>query len=556
MIINRSTIRDVCLSAVFLVLAGWMLMMDGKVSHVRLSVLSFILFCSVCIACIISIQNDLVYAISRNYLSVTWLLLLFWLCLEFWMTDLNFSTNTSMRVLWYLTYIPALGVANTLLLFSVTQGVRKKEDIPKKWYATIGISVLFLIGILTNDLHERAFVFIDGHIGYHFGPWYYCLMAWVFIQLFVCTVILYRKAKIIQVRRRFWRIWLILFAAVFYYVFWVTRKADTGNTVLRVFNLPQMGIILTMIGFEVGIRTDLIRSNYNYREFFTASDLSAIIADSSGPRIVTKNVKVTVTEEDMKRAREKEYRLDQDHFLCAEQIRGGWVYWIRDISPVNRIQEQLEENRNKLEQENTLIDAENTMNARAAKADEQNLLYTMMARSVEKQLAHIEQLITGLRPDQPDFQEKMSEACVYKAYVKRYCNLRLLAREQEELSVFELKNSISESGIYLSLHGVRTEFTLEGDGSFRASLLLWAFSVYEMCVEADLSSLEVLEVNLWTQGAFLYMEITARGSGLEERAGEIAEAGEKAASVQDRFSVEEEKDVLKISLSGWKENAV
>lgn len=554
MIIQRSTIRDVGLSAGLLVIAGWLQVIDSRFLPMRLYVLSFLLFSAVCIFCIIATQRDLTYAISRNYLTAAWILLLAWLCVDLWVTDFVFLVNISMRVLWYLSYIPPLGLANTVLLFAVTMGALRKEEIPKIWYGTIVVSLVILTGIMTNDLQGGPLFRIDPGIPlFRHGNWSILAVVWVFIQFFATMIILYRKVPIRNVRRRFWAVLLVVPLAV---VFFFIRRTQTTVPFVRIFqiyNLPETCTILTLIAFETGVRINTIRSNYNYEDFFTSSALSAAIADSSGVRYVTKNNRVAVTQEDMKEALQGEHRLDDDHYLCAADIHGGHVYWVRDIAPVNRLQEQLRETRDQIEQDNILIRAESTVRAREAQADEQNRLYRMMARSVETQLARIEQLLEDLQPEQPDFHEKLAEACVYKVFVKRYCNLQLLARDQEKLPVFELQNSLAESRTYLELKGAHTAYLLGGEGSYPAGSLEWAFYMYEQCVEADLLRLQAMEVKLRSEGGCLYLDAAARGPGMEQYAGKVCQAGEGAAAAGSSFSVTTEKDILRLSLSARKE---
>ena len=72
------------------------------------------------------------------------------------------------------------------------QYIGKPEEyrLSKKWYMTYIPSLVLLVGILTNDLHQWAFRF---HLGYEIG-WdqyqhnflYYATVVWIF----VCIVLM------------------------------------------------------------------------------------------------------------------------------------------------------------------------------------------------------------------------------------------------------------------------------------------------------------------------------------------------------------------------------
>ena len=121
--------------------------------------------------------------------------------------------------------------------------------------------------------------------------------------------------------------------------------------------------------------------------------------------------------------------------------------------------------------------------------------------------------------DDPAFTEKMTTACIYKVYVKRFCNLELLAQENHTLHLFELRSALRESIDYIKLgKKVRTQLLVQGEGVYRAESLLLIYRIFQRIIEElveELPSLTSLDVQVKGDGGLLSMALWLSGAGVE-----------------------------------------
>ena len=293
----------------------------------------------------------------------------------------------------------------------------------------------------------------------------------------------------------------------------------------------------------------VIRSNYNFLEFYTASTISSSLVDADGTvRYQTSGIIPSTREQRLESLNHNVY-LDRDHRLSGRYIPGGYAFWTDDLSQFNELGQRLTESREQLEEENNLIKAENEIIARRSKADERNKIYDLMARSVSPELDTIEYLIRSASPDSPDFKDKLSEACIYKAYIKRYCNMMLLAQDSDELSSFELENSIRESMQYIELNGVECDYLKFGEGFYPAEALLLAYAIFDRAV-VKAQNLETLTVELSANERALRLSVHLGGKGIyiDEKSLEEFDSRLEALGGSKRIRTEENTKNVRIDI--------
>ena len=79
--------------------------------------------------------------------------------------------------------------------------------------------------------------------------------------------------------------------------------------------------------------------------------------------------------------------LNADTRLQSAPVQDGRVYWVEDISKINRIQAQLAEINAQLSEENELIQAENELKRQRAQIEEKNRLMDEMIALVRASAA-------------------------------------------------------------------------------------------------------------------------------------------------------------------------
>ena len=163
------------------------------------------------------------------------------------------------------------------------------------------------------------------------------------------------------------------------------------------------------------------------------------------------------------------------------------MYWVEDISKINRIQAQLAEINTRLSEENELIQAENELKRQRAQIEEKNRLMDEMIALVQPQLLQINQLLGEESVQKLDIQ-KLKQICLLGAYVKRRVNLALICDKKAVVRVDELTHCLRESLTYLTQYGAVCALHQEGTDSVCSCHAQSAYDFFEDCLEAALPS--------------------------------------------------------------------
>ena len=110
----------------------------------------------------------------------------------------------------------------------------------------------------------------------------------------------------------------------------------------------------------------LIPTNGYYRYFFSESTVAAQIVDGQGRPVYRAQHAPDLTAGQLDAAAREAILLNADTRLQSAPVQDGRVYWVEDISKINRIQAQLAEINTRLSEENELIQAENELKRQRA----------------------------------------------------------------------------------------------------------------------------------------------------------------------------------------------
>lgn len=547
MYVNRNT-KIMLAACVFLyLLAGVFRLVDNEfvLGPLRLASISYLAYCVLCMLCIIYLRRDIPNTQSRRYLVMTVVILFAWQIVGM-LRDVLFPDELVInRWLWYSYYIAMLFIPTTLLIASLNSGLDNSQRINPIGYVTLGVSAVLSILVMLNDYHQWAFAFPQGIERYYEGHVYNVLfficMSWIFIVFGMICFTLWNRIRVEKTRTYIWIVFVSIGLGGLY-LLWRITNYKVIPWLNDMYDVPQIWEAIVLVAIELSVRLGVIRANYNFLEFFTASTISASLVNRDGTiRYQTSGI-VPSTRDQRLESLEHNVYLDRDHRLSGRYIPGGYAFWTDDLSQFNELSQRLSESQDQLKEENNLIKAENEIIARRAQAGERNKLYDLMAKSVSPELDIIENLIKSTAPDSPDFRDKLSEACIYKAYIKRYCNMMLLAQDNTEISTFELESSIRESMQYISLQGTSCDLQKFGEGFFYAEALLLAYEIFERTI-VNLKNLESLTVELSANERRFRMNIQAEGRNiyLDERG--FVGYDDKLAAFGGRKKITSEQDL-------------
>ena len=475
-------------------------------NHLRSGIYIFLL-CAWCH----SVRVRIVQTQVQRYLLAISMLMVLWLLLR----SIKFSiANTDAeRWLWYFYYVPILFIP--MLSVFVSQSLEKSEDFHlPRWTKLLYVpTVLLLLLVLTNDLHQRVFSFPSGILSdaaYRYERGYFFVLGWELFCAALSLFMIVTKCRIPHTKRVRW-LPLVPFALSLAYVYAYVEKIHWVWVLAGDMTVAQC-LMFTGI-FESCIQCGLIQSNRGYDELLEATTLPVQITDET---FCTKHASATMRpplpQSELRQITQDTVQLDDDTLLKRHKLRRGWAFWKEDVSELNQLRQELELTCDELRDVGDVLAAENAQHARLLKLTEENRLYDMMEAQTARQIAMLQERLTELKKtDDPARAERLlGQIIVIGTYIKRRNNLIFVGVQRGSISVQELRLCLNESAENLCLYGAGCSALIKGDGQLSIEQATAAYSLFEAVVEAELESLRSLLVSIEV-GEALHMNLCISG---------------------------------------------
>ena len=393
------------------------------------------------------------------------------------------------HICWYLYYIPMIliptfGLSATLLM----DGEEKKTT---KWITGILLffSVVLIVCVLTNDLHQQVFRF-EGPVpysdkNYGYGILFMLIQLWIIACLVIMEILLVKKSRIPD-RKRFW------------------LPVIPGMLLLgwNIANLLRLPFIKTFAGdmtaiccllmaaiFQGCILCGLIQTNSRYFELFQATGgLDAEITDDSFRRYyfsgefpeLSKDLRDSI----IAKSSVQERGIRINHL----PVKGGHLFWSEDISVLLDQYQDIQEQQEELTARNQLLRKTYKKEADRRKLEEQNRLLNIIQSQTSRQYELLSHYIEKL--EQTDSREEyeliLSKIVVVGTYLKRWKNLMLTrySSREDSLTMADLKQSLAESCENLKLCEIKAAyFVQDKEKQLRADDVLKCYDFFEWLVE-------------------------------------------------------------------------
>ena len=487
--IRRKTMVKFCLAMGLFILAGVFRQLDQDIPPLAAAacfMLTNLIYIGLAMAWGFSISNRILHKNVRQYLLLGCAMAVMWMFLRT-VKYRFFEDNHVTRYLWYLYYVPQILAPLFSLFAALEVGRREGDAISPKWYLLLIPATLLIGGVLTNDLHQMAFRSVPGaaalQADYTHGWMYYLAMTWIVGLLLATGIIVYRKCHVSESRRYAW-VPLCVFLGGF-----VLCALSFANT-YTFHKMPECFCLTFAAFWESCLQVGLMPTNGYYRYFFSESTVAAQIVDGQGRPVYRAQNAPDLTPAQLDAAAREAILLNADTRLQSAPVQDGRVYWVEDISKINRIQGQLAEINARLSEENELIQAENELKRQRAQTEEKNRLMDEMIALVRPQLHQINRLL------EEESVQNLKHVCLLGAYVKRRVNLALICDQKAFVPVDELAHCVLESLTYLTQYGVVCTLHQEGNDSVSSRDAQIAYDFFEACMEAALPSLSALMVRV------------------------------------------------------------
>lgn len=393
------------------------------------------------------------------------------------------------HICWYLYYIPMIliptfGLSATLLM----DGEEKKTT---KWITSILLffSVVLIVCVLTNDLHQQVFRF-EGPIpysdkNYSYGILFMLIQFWIIACLVIMEILLVKKSRIPD-RKRFW------------------LPVIPGLLLLgwNIANLLRLPFIKTFAGdmtaicclfmaaiFQGCILCGLIQTNSRYFELFQATGgLDAEITDNSFRRYyfsgefpeLSKDLRDSI----IAKSSVQERGIRINHL----PVKGGHLFWSEDISVLLDQYQDIQEQQEELTARNQLLRKTYKKEAERRKLEEQNRLLNIIQSQTSRQYELLSHYMEKLEQTESreEYELILSKIVVVGTYLKRRKNLMLTrySSREDSLTMADLKQSLAESCENLKLCEIKAAyFVQDKEKQLRADDVLKCYDFFEWLVE-------------------------------------------------------------------------
>ena len=393
------------------------------------------------------------------------------------------------HICWYLYYIPMIliptfGLSATLLM----DGEEKKTT---KWITGILLffSVVLIVCVLTNDLHQQVFRF-EGPIpysdkNYSYGILFMLIQFWIIACLVILEILLVKKSRIPD-RKRFW------------------LPVIPGLLLLgwNIANLLRLPFIKTFAGdmtaicclfmaaiFQGCILCGLIQTNSRYFELFQATGgLDAEITDNSFRRYyfsgefpeLSKDLRDSI----IAKSSVQERGIRINHL----PVKGGHLFWSEDISVLLDQYQDIQEQQEELTARNQLLRKTYKKEAERRKLEEQNRLLNIIQSQTSRQYELLSHYMEKLEQTESreEYELILSKIVVVGTYLKRRKNLMLTrySSREDSLTMADLKQSLAESCENLKLCEIKAAyFVQDKEKQLRADDVLKCYDFFEWLVE-------------------------------------------------------------------------
>lgn len=440
-----------------------------------------------------SVYERIAHKSIRRYLITLMVLMIFWMSMRTLRHTVFFEVFPIGQWCWYLYYISMILIPEICFFASKYIGRPEEYRMPRKWHLMSIPSLILIIGILTNDLHQWAFRYPlgyeEGWNTYQHGFIYYATIVWVFLCLVMMIVEAVKRCRVPGTDKFIWRPIAMISVGLLYTVLY------TVDTALFGFIEMTAALCFTVVAiWESCIKTGLIQSNTHYDELIRHSGLGVTVADNSYNIHYRSEETFPLTVEQMKKTEESPVMLNGGIRISNSEIRGGHTLWQEDLSELLDVVDELEAIREELKDSNAVSMKNYQLDKQIRTLAEKNRLYDELHKQTANQINFLNYLLRSLlnTEDAKEKRELLRRMVVVGTYLKRRNNLILVNEQFGIIKVKELELSLNEMMKNLELAGISCACSVQLEEDIPSNIVMQFFDFYEYVVENTFDGLESL----------------------------------------------------------------
>ena len=441
----------------------------------------------------ISVYRRILYAPVRRYMVGVSFLAVFWFMLRTMKYHFVASPNV-IRHLWYCYYIPMLFIP--LLFAAVSLYLGKSETFRLSIWAKLLLylpTVLCVLLVLTNDLHQFVFSFPSGEIctgesgTYTYAVGYYFIIAWVVVCALTAFAITLYKCRLAQ-RKKYLPV-LVLSCSIVYAVIYASG-AEWMQIIGGDITAAQCLMFVGML--ECCIQVGLIPTNTGYAALFEAGTFGAQITDNDYQIRYTSANSPEISKGIMQKAETAAVSLDKNTLLKSHPIDGGHVFWQEDITEITALLERLEENNETIAESNYLEQENYRVKLKIKTLREKNRLYDLLQDKTAEQVDLLERLFSQYNAglDYEKRRSLLAKIAVIGAYIKRCGNLIFIGEQSKTTDTAELSLCMEESFANLELMDIDCAMDIPGGSRILVEDAIRVYDFFEKVIETAIDDLQ------------------------------------------------------------------
>ena len=433
----------------------------------------------------ISLKMRIVEKRIQRHLCAVALLMIFWMVVR--TIKFGSTNNTIQRYLWYFYYLPMLFIPLEAFIISMSLGNKKLPGWIK--YLFVPANLLLLL-VLTNDIHQRVFIFKDSLLStkaYTYGIGYYIVALWMITFAGISLFIMVSKCRL----KDSW-IYLPLFPFAISILYAIGYAKEVPFVRVWLTDLTVAQCLFFMSMFESCIQSGLIQSNVGYRELFEATTMKAELFNKDF-KLLYSSIDNPVTDKNiLKKALKEATFLDENTLIKGHDIKHGYIFWQEDISKLVSINKELELTQEKLIDTGDVLKASHEQQERYLRLTEESRLYDLIELDTSEQVKILNEKVQRLK-EVEDINEArflLGEIIVLGTYIKRKSNLIFIGREKKVIDIDELKLCLNETSSNLCLCGIDAKMIVDIKKEYPIGIIHKIYDYLEDILEISFSSLK------------------------------------------------------------------
>ncbi len=501
---SKMIVRIILFIALLILAEALELLLYGFTPNVFVNLIAYALSIGIYIGIfsywIISIYNRIMERRVRTYLMLIGANMVFWITIRGIKWSAFRYVIIEDRILWYMYYIPMLLLPMLFLFTTLSVGEDEEYRPNKKWSLLWIPTVLLIVMVLTNDIHDFVFrldkTLHAYGLDYSYGSGYYMVLVYILGLILFSLGMMIRKFSISTQARKASRLPIVVVLCVIIYNVAYIIKPNYGIGYYFI-DLTVFTCIMIIAFLESCIQVGLIHSNMGYSDFFAMADIRAQILDKSGNVVYISENALPLMKGDFERLKsEKTMSLNSSTIMNMEPINGGYVSWNSDVSQIHEMIKQLKSLNEKLYKEVDILTFENEQKRETARLEKLRDLHNIMIKEVlpfgEKIKAEIHKK-TNAKVE--EINRLLFETSMTSTYIKRKVNLILTEQTEKCISTDEMHRAFLESFQLLRIYGRTCQINIAKEYDMSLDMAMFCHDLYQTILDRLNYNFDTLYLN-------------------------------------------------------------